>query len=423
MNKPPKYFTVILLSLLSALSIDSSRAAGLPSTGTGARSALSTSGTASGAPEYYFVCFTRDGQISRGDVCGNEACEVRGLAGSSFLTTKNGIRVLGGSLLLRGAQRPLDVVTSAGTFKVAAGECCFIDVNGQVVVERAAKIQQIEYRARKILCEGRKFVMHPVAYIRSGNAAKQAEPQTASTSKAILSVCQMTTEQNKQLQKLKMLSNNLDLVRQSQPCKIAATKGTVFSVNPDLVNVVTGTALIDAPSGTSIQVPGGDLQVRKRAVLSVRTLTDCTCVENCSAAQTVNLTVHGATLPVEGGHGVIIKSGCATTADVPLDGIRRRRFVEFTNGGVSVIASEFLPASLFCSNSTFLHAMNKPITVYQVHLSAELIKGSAALSVATSAHGGFFVRPASMPVYRLGTFMDPIALKKGALQQIPRASS
>lgn len=306
---------------------------------------------------HYFVGFTEDGQTSRGDVCNDQSVKVTGLAGSSFLTSSRLFKLIGGVLLIETSEKPLTVVVRQKSYATRPRSLYVFDMHGPVS-----------------RCDDSRVTL---------------------------------TERERRAQQLWRLASGYSCT--GQPCRITAAHGSVFSVGERCIVVAQGSLLIDAPAKTVIGTPVGYMTCEKRFVASLRTVTDAVCVENLTVPRPILLTVKGASLPLAAGRCAIVKKGGPCADIIPGDGLPRRGFVAHTNGGITVLTADFMASSLFRSQKHMSESIVHPITAYQSNLAQELLKGAAAVQVATAGRGSFSWRPASLPIYRLGAVMDPLA--------------
>ncbi|MBY0552740.1 MAG: hypothetical protein K2W95_35985 [Candidatus Obscuribacterales bacterium] len=357
---------LVSLLLLVCLACISSPVHALPLLSS-ARSGSSAPSAAATSKSHYFVGFTEDGQLSRGDVFNDESVRVTGLAGSSFLTSRGLFKLTGGVLLIETSERPLNVVVQSRSYATQPHSLYIFDMHGPVIR-------------------------------RDSKGAP--------------------TERERKAQHLWRFASGYACA--SQPSRITASQGSLFSVGARRIVVAQGSLLIDAPANTVIGTPVGYLTCGKRFLTSLRTVANALCVENLTVPRTISLTVKGATIPLETGRCGIVKSGLPCVDTIPFDGLPRRSFVARTNGGITVVTADFMASALFRSQKHMSESIMRPFTPYQTKLSQELLKGTAAVQVATGGKGAFCWRPAHLPACRLGAVMDPVASQsKASLLKLP----
>lgn len=331
------------------------------------RSASHSQAVAPNSSCHYFVGFTANGQASRGDVCGDQEVKITGLAGSSFLTSKGLLKITGGTLHIETGVKPLNVVAQTRSYTIQPRTRCVFDSRGPVstLEVRRGLPNLLSARDRSALIDRVRTARY---------------------------LCRLSARNGA-----------------FDPVRIFASHGSLFSVGPRRVVVAQGSLLIDAPADTVIGTPSGYVTCDRRFVTSVRTLSEAVCVENLTVPQPITLTVQGASTTLEAGRGAIVRKGPPCPGAIPLDGLPRRSFTAHTNGGITVITADFMAGALFRSQKHMSESIRRPFTSYQTKLSQELLKGTAAVQVATGGRGAFLLRPASLPAYRLGAVMDPVA--------------
>ncbi len=360
---------------------------------------------------YYFVCFTEDGQTSRGDIVGDPGCSVTGLAGSAFITAGDAIRIVSGTLLFDCGNLPHTVVAGGNRITLERNSRSIVNQSGQISSAEIGIVAQVTRKGRQLIRTGKEFLSRalPAALRRPFDSGALAP-----------SPPDFRLSDERKFAELSRLADDCLLTDSNGACRVIAAPGAMFSVSSRTITVVSGTMLLDAPVHTVVSTAFCEIASAKRFRASLRTDGATLCVENCSVPAVLNLSIKGSSLPLESGRCAIVKAGVADVNSVPLDGIARRGFSAFSDGRVSVITSDFLTGSLLRSNTTILRVVNHPSTYYENKLSSELLKGSAALMVATAGRGNFCARPANLPLYRLGAFMDPFAARVLSVPMVPR---
>lgn len=316
----------------------------------------------------HFVGFTDDGQISRGDVPACPTSKLTGTAGTIFITTERGIKLLAGSLSVSTGLEPMTIGWAKETIVLPPHSTKFITISG---ISNASAV--------KSEVSGGNLVGRLKSSWR--NLACHVDSRVAWLPRPAV----------------------------KPPCRIVATPGSMFSVDRGRVIAVQGNFLIDATSGTTIGLPSGYLRSANRTLLSVRSTNVGMCLENLSVPDSTTLVVKGAEIPLLSGRCAVIFSGAPHVDKVPLDGVARRGFTAYTNGSITVVSADFSTGTVLKASKVLSSVVLNPFTQHERSVSHELLKGAAALQTALAARGPFTWRPTTMPVHRLGTFMDPLA--------------
>lgn len=360
--------------------------------------------TATSARSHYFVCFTGEQQVSRGDIASDSRCCAAGTAGSSFITSAEGIRVVCGYILLQSAQVRHQVFAGGRQYTLEPGTRAVFGPGGRLM--SASCSNNVAASAMHCVRSSGAFLRNKLSLIRLYHEANKPDIGSSGGNVGMAA--------NKNGLAIKdQESHNLE--KQAVASLVAfATNGfpgrdllveslllpeVYFLSGARSINALAGEMM--APPHTIVRTTACALSSRSDIVASVRTMNNSVFVENCMVPGELKLALNDDSFVLEPGRCAIVKPGPFDLKAMPLDAVARRRYAAYSNNCISLITADFSLASLLASNGTALSVVNRPISANERKLASTMIKSSVALAVATSNRGPYGGRPANIPLYRL----------------------
>lgn len=375
----------------------------------------------------YFVCFTRSGQVSSGDIKADKEAYVYGEPGTVFSTSDHGVSLQTGCVFIGTKSAPLSVKAGDSTIDLQPNTTALVDLNYSHAVEC------IDGAASLSRSDGSTALALPKQQVTM-NLAVPKQPvfknpfvKEVNKSKFLLSASENTTESNKvQLHVLhsELMQASSAGQRGEEPARVFPATGAVFGVRAaHLMEVTEGAMLVDLPEGTSIATPFGVVQATKRSSIALQLSPASLFAGNCTIASTMVIKSNGHSFPMRVGRSVLVVSGIAVPGATITDGIARRRLNAYCDGCITGITADFSVLSFVQGCRSLKLAIMQPISKKETRFGGEFLKSMAALYTVTAGMGSYYAAPEIPKHNQGGEFKHSPELAKLLAQAAPSSSA